>query len=134
MQVLDLRRLPQVKRDMDLIREILLRIEGNQQMDGTREFYFRNAEEMGIPNCSTDELAYNLGLLIMAGFVDGAVGAVMPMVVRSLTWEGHEFLDNIKNDDIWQKTKRQFSNLSGVGLRIVAAFAEAELKKRLGLP
>jgi hypothetical protein len=119
---------------MDLIRDLLLRIESNPEMDGTREFYLNTPEEMGISGYSTEEVAYNLGLLINAGFVDGAVTIGNPMqVVRGLTWEGHEFLDNIKNDDIWAKTKKRFSNLSGVGLRIVAALAEAELKRHMGL-
>jgi len=73
-------------------------------------------------------------LLISAWFVDGAITIGNPMqVVRGLTWEGHEFLDNIKNDDIWGKTKKHFSDFSGVELRIVASFAEEELKKKLHL-
>lgn len=123
-----------MKRDMDLIRDLLLQIESNPEMDGTREFYFNTPEEMGISGHSIEEAAYNLGLLISAGFVDGAITIGNPMqVVRGLTWEGHEFLDNIKNDDIWGKTKKHFSDFSGVELRIVASFAEAELKKKLHL-
>jgi hypothetical protein len=123
-----------VKRDFDLIRKLLLSIEANQQMDGTREFYPQSPDELGIQGHTVEEVAYHLRLLIEAGFVDGAVTIACPMqVIRGLTWDGHEFLDNIKNDNIWEKTKKHFSQLSGVGLRIVAAYAEAELKKHFGL-
>jgi len=134
MQVHDLRRYRQMKRDMDLIRDLLLRIESDPQMDGTREFYFDTAEEMGISDHSTEEAAYNLGLLITAGFIDGAVTIATPLqVVRGLTWDGHEFLDNIRSDEIWSKTKEQFKALPSVGLKVVAAAAQALVMKHIGL-
>ena len=121
-----------MERDMDLVREILLSIEKNPQMDGTREFFISRPEEMGITGCSLDELSYHLGLLIEAGFVDGATTIVNP-VVRKSTWKGHEFIANIENDDIWSKTKKRIAGLPSVGLSVVAAIAEAEIKKHLGL-
>jgi len=133
MQVLDLRTRIEMKRDMDLIREILISIEDNPQMDGTREFYFSTPEEMGFPNQSADELAYNYSLLVEAGFVDGGNTAFWPLVVRRLTWKGHEFLASIKDKGIWEKTKARIKDLPGVTLAVVAAIAESELKKYLGL-
>jgi Hypothetical protein (DUF2513) len=134
MQVLDLRKCAPMKRDMDLIRDILIRIESDSQMDGTREFYFSTAEEMGFPDHSSEEVAYNFSLLVEEGFVDGAASAFLPIVVRRLTWGGHEFLDNIKDAGIWGKTKARIKDLPSVGLKVVAAIAEAELKKHFLLP
>src|SRR5208283_2520076 len=111
MQVFDIRILS-MKRDMDLLRELLLKIEDNPQMDGTREFYYATPEEMGIQGYSKEEVAYHLRLLIQNGFIDGAVTMACPMqIVRSLTNEGHDFLDNIRNDDIWKKTKATMGEL-----------------------
>ena len=31
----------------------------------------------------------------------------------SITWHGHEFLDAIKNDTVWQKLKAKLSEQSG---------------------
>jgi hypothetical protein len=133
MQVFDLRTLPLMTRDIDLIREILMRIEQDSQMDGTREFYFNNAEEIGFPNRSSNEILYNLGLLVKEGFVEGSDNAILPIMVRTLTWRGHEFLDSIKDPGIWKKTKARISDLQSVTLRVVAAIAEAEIKKHFGL-
>ena len=132
MQVLECRRIA-VERDMDLTREILLSIEHNPQMDGTREFYISDPEEIGITGCSIEELSYHFALLIEAGFVDGATTVVSPVIVRRLTWKGHEFLANVKNDDIWSTTKKRLSGLQGIALSVVAAIAESEIKKKLGL-
>jgi hypothetical protein len=135
MQVYDLRRLPDVKRDMDLFRELLLKIERNPEMDGTREFSYNTPDEMGISGHSIEEVAYHLRLLIESGFVDGAVTMAVPMqTIRSLTNKGHEFLDNIRNDGIWSKVKKQVGELTeNLGLPVVSALAEATIKKHYSL-
>jgi len=135
MQVYDLRgRLPDVKRNMDLIRELLLKIEENPEMDGTREFYLEAPSDLGIADHSTEEVAYHLALLINAGCVDGAVAIANPMqVVRGLTWNGHEFMDNIRSDTFWEKAKTHFATLPSVGLTVVAAWIEGEIKKHFGI-
>jgi hypothetical protein len=130
-----LRRVQNMTRDMDFIRELLLRVEQDQEMNGQNTFFFDSAEDMGISGHSTEETAYHLELLIRAGFIDGAVESGYPIPsVRSLTWEGHEFLENIKNDDVWTATKGRLAGLPGVALSAVAAIAMAEIKKKLGLP
>lgn len=72
---------------------------------------------------------------IDGGFADGAVTVYMPMqIVRSLTNSGHNFLDNIRSDDIWSKVKKQAGELSEhLGLPVIAAVAEATVKKHFGL-
>lgn len=124
-----------VKRDMDLFRELLLKIEANPQMDGTREFYFNSPEDMGISGHSVEEVAYHLKLLIEAGFVDGAVTVLLPMhVIRTLTNSGHDFLDNIRNDDIWRRVKGRVGGLAQfLALPIISGIAQAELKRHFGL-
>ena len=124
-----------MKRDMDLIRNLLIGIEKDTDLDGKHELHLERPEELGISGHSMQEVAYNLGLLIQAGFVDGGVAYLGDalIAIRSLTWEGHEFLDNIRDPGIWVKTKERISGLSGVGLTVVAAIAQAELKKHFGL-
>jgi hypothetical protein len=55
-----------------------------------------------------------MALLIEAGLVNGEVNhtigpEVKDFFVQRLTWEGHEFLDAIRSDTVWQKTKKAFS-------------------------
>ena len=117
---------------MNLIREILLLIEADPRYNGQYVFLYNTSEEFGISDRTTDEVGYNLALLIRAGFVDGSIGSPMP-TIKTLTWNGHEFLDNIKDSGIWKKVKEQAQKLPGVSLTIIAAIAEAEIKKYLGL-
>ena len=123
-----------MKRDMELIRDILIRIEDDPQMDGTREFYFYSAKEMGFPDRSSEEVSYNFSLLVEEGFVDGAASVFLTIIVRKLTWDGHEFLGNIKSGTIWAKTKDRVKDLPGIALKMVAEIAMAEARKHVGLP
>lgn len=87
-----------MKRDMDLIREILLKIEETENK--------RPIIDLCVENYSDEEVSYHCKLLYEAGFVcdykntiDGSFG------VGQMTWNGQEFLDTVKSDTIWNKTK-----------------------------
>jgi hypothetical protein len=131
MQVFELRSV-EVQRDMDLIRQLLLRIEQDPTLDGTRWVHFEPTE-FAMPEKSPAEIGYHLDMLIEAGFLKGKIGRETIPIICKLTWEGHEFLDSIRDPDIWSKTKKRIDGLASVTLKIVAAIAEAEIKKRIGL-
>lgn len=89
-----------MKRDMELIRTVLLMAESGRQ----------NADVVGY---SEDQVKYHRALAIEAGLLKGQVlkdyqsmteipAAVM---VRDLTWGGHDFLDAIASDTNWAKVK-----------------------------
>ncbi|PHS34049.1 MAG: hypothetical protein COA92_03165 [Sulfurovum sp.] len=50
-----------------------------------------------------------MNLLIESGLIQGEIKKMLNCGVRcrvdSLTWEGHDFLDNVRSDSIWSKTK-----------------------------
>jgi hypothetical protein len=122
-----------MKRDMDLIREILLWIESDPKFNGTNWVGLEKTDNLsGLGDHSFEEIAYHLTMLVEAGFVRGNIGMEMP-VISKLTWNGHEFLDDIKDKNIWENTKKRVAGLSGVALSVVAEIAKAEIKKKLGL-
>lgn len=75
---------------------------------------------------------YHADLLIESGMLKGNVGGEMPMVSR-LTWNGHEFLDSIRNPEIWERVKERLTGFGTVGLTLVWELAKAELRKKLKL-
>lgn len=119
-----------LKRDMDLVREILLEIEREPQLDGTRP------AKLSIQGRDPNEVGYVVDLLIQAGFVTGPdrrpAGAAP--IVKGLTWQGHELLDNIRDPGVWEKTKEKTKPLLSVSIAILAELAKAEIKRQLGLP
>jgi hypothetical protein len=119
---------------MDLVRTLLMALAADQNLNATKWIRYE-PKDLGVPDKSDEEVGYHIGLLTDAGFIKGGpVGFELIPPVLQLTWDGHEFLDNIRDQDIWAKTKRRLMGLPSVGLRIVAQIAEAEIRQKLGLP
>jgi hypothetical protein len=118
-----------MERDMDFIRELLICMEKNPQLDGTRWMEFDPSD---VPGRTREEIAYHIRLLATAGFVRANIANDFP-AISSLTWDGHEFLDNIKDNGVWESTKARLAGLPAVALTVVAKIAEAEIMKRLHL-
>lgn len=62
--------------------------------------------------------AYNVDLMDQAGLVDAAVATAAghgPVQARvyALTWAGHDFLDAVRSDSIWARTKATVAEAAG---------------------
>lgn len=110
-----------MKRDFDIIRQLLLDIEQSS------ELVSYSYKEDG------EEIIYHLKLLDQAGFIRGS-GDKDGYSVMRLTWEGHDFLDAIRSDTVWNRTKEKVSKTVGsASLEIIKAVAQGVSKSMLGL-
>lgn len=50
-----------------------------------------------------------------------------------MTMAGHDFLDAIREQSVWDETKERIGAVDGWTLDIVIAVAKEEIKRRLGL-
>lgn len=85
-----------MKRDMNLVRELLFLAEADGDDAELCKKYGREI------------VAGHTAILVDAGLVEGVVetdsnGKPFASVIIRLTWLGHEFLDNARNDTIWRK-------------------------------
>jgi hypothetical protein len=119
-----------MKRDMDLIRTLLLWIESDQQLDGTRQVQLDQPNDIGITDHSYEEVAYHLNHLIDKGYVKGLYAAQMPFV-NQLTWAGHDFLDSVRDPEIWAKTKKGAEGARGFTADLLRDLAKGLLKKQI---
>jgi hypothetical protein len=111
-----------MKRDMNLIRSILLEIE--RVADDRRYFSLRDSEL-----APDDVLFYHLSLLKEAGLINATLTGQRLAAVHGLTWNGHEFLDNIRNDKVWADVTQRVAGHGGS-----AAFSViVELAKKAAL-
>jgi hypothetical protein len=122
-----------MKRDRDLIRQLLLKVEALNLPQGTTVFLEPSASELWVEGYTSDQIAYNLDLLFDQGFVRGERGMTQ-FGISGLTWQGHELLDDIRDPGIWGKTKERLKPVGSVGLSFVWEIAKAEIKTKLGLP
>ena len=95
-----------MKRNWDTIRELLAKVEECTLPTDIVQLEHFSAERAA-------EISYHMALLIEAGLVSGQMVNTMgpevkDFIAQQLTWNGHEFLDSIRNDTVWQKTKKMF--------------------------
>lgn len=91
-----------MKRDMDLVRHVLMTVE-------------RAESEVQIDGLVVDGkwhlamVAYHVELMSAQGLVDAQVyhagDAVVGGAVTALTWDGADYLDAIRDDAVWRRTK-----------------------------
>ena len=88
-----------MKRDMDLIRLILLRVE---EQDPNTSSY----ESITIDGYTSGEVREHIKLLANAGMISDVYHDLDGNVwVRSITWDGYDYLDKVRDNAIWKKTK-----------------------------
>ena len=86
-----------MKRDMDLCRKILFAVE-----DCDERFCY----DLKLEGYKQEEVNYNAKLLFQCGFIDKVSEDLTGnLILGSLTWAGHDFLEKIREDTVWNHTK-----------------------------
>ena len=122
-----------MKRDMDLIRELLLRLEAYPAGAGDIFHITPDSSEIQVEGFDFDQIDYHLQLIIEVGWVNtGGTSAPMVGVFYSgLTWAGHDFLDSIRGQDIWDKTKKGALDAGGFTVDLLKDLAKGFIKKQI---
>lgn len=119
-----------MKRDMNLVREILLAVEARQST---------GAEDLHIEGYSQEEIGYHVYLMGEEGLLDAmnVIGINSPSpkaMARGLTWQGHDFLEAARNPTMWKKALDTFRK-EGVALtlEILKAYLLQKAREKLSL-
>lgn len=119
-----------MKRDMNLVRSILLSIEatpvnGNVPLD--------------FPGYDEDTVHYHLKIMVDGGLIEGLdisdpfSQRVMPM---GITWAGHDFIDNARSETVWKKAleiAKSNGGLASIEIMKVAVAQAAKIVLTSGL-
>ena len=94
-----------MKRDMELVRELLFLAESDEDDLELCEKY------------GTEKVAGHVAILIDAGLVKGSApegqhGRPIASQITRLTWVGHEFLDNARNDTVWKNVMAKIKDFA----------------------
>jgi len=120
-----------MKRSLDLIREILMAIEDYEpeRISSLQTLSPTNFSGTEAENYHHIKMLRDAGLIDVAGkpFLSGE------FPINGMTMSGHDFLDAIRDQTVWDKTKNRLGKAGGWTLDIVLAVAKEELKQRLGL-
>ncbi len=116
-----------MKRQMELIREIMLAVEEGQ-------------DYLSIDGYSEEAIKYHAELLIDADLLQGYVSQDMSNTteipdevdIQKITWEGHNFIDAVRKETIWQTIKTEFKDASvETVIKVSKQLAEGWAKKRV---
>lgn len=122
-----------MKRDMDLVRDILLAVE--------KETSGFALEPPKVNGYSKEQIVYHVYIMAQGGLLEAQPtqnqAAVIPMDFSfiNLTWVGHEFIDTARDEGVWKKAK----TIAGEKLGTISVGAMTQLlsslvKSQLGLP
>lgn len=118
-----------MKRDMDLIRLIMLKIEEQPFTSGWID--------LDIDNYQQEVVAYHVLLLSEAGLIEAinlSAGSSISWKPRRLTWEGHEFLDAARDNNRWNQVKTIMAKFGGfvfdIGKQVLFEIIKSELRQK----
>lgn len=128
-----------MERNLDLIRHLMLEIEEKETPGEYTLRYLPEAIKGFEKKYGSDyEQVRNkhLYMLIEAKFIEGKYFkdnannyTVIPI---RITWEGHNYIDSIKNNDVWSEVKSKLKTIGGFTLPIVQQVAASILTNKLG--
>lgn len=105
-----------MKLNYDCIRDILIYLENTLRYNDMLEFPSVDLEELcaEYPNYSKQDICYSLQMMNEAGLIKTVSAASANRIVniscRSLTFEGHKYLEEVRNPRIWNSIKATFKN------------------------
>lgn len=121
-----------MRRDMDLIRELMLKLEELPFSLGSVHTLTPGEEVMIFDGYSSDEIRYHLDLLIEAGFLVTAGGNMDgDTYLERLSIAGHDFVDSVRSPEVWAKTKKGAEAAGGFTVDLLKDLAKGFLKKQV---
>lgn len=122
-----------MKRDPDLIRKLMLRLEEAPASTVMQGSDLRDIEP------DDARLVEHLQLLLDEDFIEGSNAGgwevnAEAFIIQRITSSGHDFIDAIRDDTIWEKTKDKAAKVGGsVSLGTLTEIATSIVRAVLGL-
>jgi hypothetical protein len=121
-----------MRRDMSLIRELMLKLE-DMPTDSFQVWSIQYDDELlAVDGRSMGEIAYHLKLILEAGFMEPHDGQGMTSFTYSgLTWAGHDFVDSVRDPEVWRQVKERAQQAGSFTVDLLIGLAKAYAKARL---
>ena len=115
-----------MKRDLDIVRNLLLAIEAQSVAETNRAFAPSGFVQ--------EDLEAHMPLLIDRQLIEAKDWSTLKTrgwgMVR-LTWEGHDFLDSVRDPEVWRKTKEGLDAAGGFTFELMKSLAKGLVKKKI---
>lgn len=111
-----------MKRDMNLVRALLLHLESRLPGDENSAIlitkHMPDFDDADAPEYA-DRVIYHAVLLLEAGLIVGTareteqLPCAYDVEIERMTWEGHDFLDSIRSDKVWRRVRERLATVGG---------------------
>lgn len=122
-----------MKLDKDMVRDILLAVEASELVP-------LQWTTLDLPGRTLQETSYHVMLLDEAGLIEGqdlTTLSTYEWQPKRLTYQGHEFLDTIRDGEVWRRTKTGAEKAGGAGIgflwELAKAYGKQVASERLGM-
>lgn len=120
-----------MKLDHDVARNLLLAIENSKDISGLEP---NEQSKVAVENnVSERELAYIESKLFEAGFITNkplyGSDDFYSFYPTQLTYDGHQYLDNVRSSKVWRQSKSVASKIGSVSLQMMADIASGVITK-----
>jgi hypothetical protein len=116
-----------MKRDMELIRRILIEIQSRKDV---------KPREVTIEGVDDTIVFRHVELLAHAGYIEFIKSEPLNaphgiIMIKELSWEGHDFVNALENDGVWNKIKQKLSaaELADLPLSVLKSVGVGLLKQ-----
>ncbi|HBO20289.1 MAG TPA: hypothetical protein DHU87_07350 [Ruminococcus sp.] len=116
-----------MKLNYDCVRELLLTLEENLVMDDSLSFPSLTLKQVceKMPDFSRADIAYASTKLLEAEYIEAnsieSDSKIIKIVYSSITYEGHQYLDSIRDSKLWSTVKK---NAKALTFELVKKLAE----------
>tara|TARA_B100000809_G_C14869277_1_gene434926 strand:+ start:36 stop:419 length:384 start_codon:yes stop_codon:yes gene_type:complete len=123
-----------MKLNPDCVRDILLHLETELPLNG----YLmgkRIAANVNPNKYSTDDILYTLTKLKEAGLINAnennASNKFIMVTVSSITYEGHQYLEDIRSPKAWEFAKKKAEEMGSYSLKTLGMLAQQQISKMI---
>ena len=114
----------------DCVRDVMLYIEDNLKLDCILDI---SEIQNNLTSYSIEDITYTCEKLDEAGYLETKRYITGDAIILKMTYNGHQFLDTIRDDGIWKETKSKISKLASVSLPVIQQVAAQLISFKLGI-
>jgi hypothetical protein len=126
-----------MKLNYDCVRSVLLTVEKSKTIDEELNINPLTVETIfeQLPKYEDNEILYTIEKLKEAGYINAtiqfAAGHYIDGFISSITYSGHEYLDNIRDPKVWRKVKSVLAKAGATTLPLISQAAQMLIGSQL---
>lgn len=127
-----------MKFNKDCVRDILLKCEVLLILNDDGEMNYVRSEELhaNLPDYSLAEIKYTVKKMKEAGLlevivINDDISSLVDFLIEDITINGHEFIENIRNDNNWNKVKGIAKNVGAASLEVLSDISKQVISQAI---